>query len=121
MLLNNDIQKTIVQIILHFQKKINVIMYIWGKKNLIQIISFEQNFNNIWICKVYVFVMFKMKYLINKMQCYILSQQVRWLDGTSVCLHAECQKDQTSQVVCAWSIVVSWSNILLFKSLELGA
>jgi hypothetical protein len=47
MLLNNDIQKTIVQIILHFQKKINVIMYIWGKKNLIQIISFEQNFNNI--------------------------------------------------------------------------
>jgi hypothetical protein len=28
MLLNSDIQKTIVQMILHFQKKINVIMYI---------------------------------------------------------------------------------------------
>jgi hypothetical protein len=28
MLLNNDIQKKIVQMILHFQKEINVIMYI---------------------------------------------------------------------------------------------
>jgi hypothetical protein len=28
MLLNNDIQKKIVQIILHFQKEINVVMYI---------------------------------------------------------------------------------------------
>jgi hypothetical protein len=28
MLLNSDIQKQIVQIILHFQKEINVIMYI---------------------------------------------------------------------------------------------
>jgi hypothetical protein len=34
--------------------------------NLILIISFGQNFNKIWICKVYVFVMFKMKYLINR-------------------------------------------------------
>jgi hypothetical protein len=33
----------------------------------IQIISFEQNLNKIWIFKVYVFVMFKMSYLINKM------------------------------------------------------
>jgi hypothetical protein len=33
----------------------------------IQIVSFEQNFNKIWIFKVYIFVMFKMKYLINKM------------------------------------------------------
>jgi len=28
MLLNSDIQKTIIQMILHFQKKINVIKYI---------------------------------------------------------------------------------------------
>jgi hypothetical protein len=51
-----------VQMILNFQKEINVIMYIIEIfKNKNKIISFEQNF------KVYVFVMFKMKYLINKM------------------------------------------------------
>jgi hypothetical protein len=33
----------------------------------IWIISFEQNFNKIWIFKVYVFVIFKMNYLINRM------------------------------------------------------
>jgi hypothetical protein len=32
MLLNNDIKKKIVQMILHFQKEINVIMYIIEKK-----------------------------------------------------------------------------------------
>jgi hypothetical protein len=32
MLLNNDIQKNIVQMILHFQKEINLIMYIIEKK-----------------------------------------------------------------------------------------
>jgi len=31
MLLNNDIQKSFVQMILHFQKKINVITYIIEK------------------------------------------------------------------------------------------
>jgi hypothetical protein len=42
MLLNNDIQKKIVQMILHFQKEINVIMYIIDKK-------FKLNINNlIW-------------------------------------------------------------------------
>jgi hypothetical protein len=57
-----------VQMILNFQKEINVIMHIidfFYKKT--RIISFEQNFNKIWIFKVYVFVMFKMKYLINRM------------------------------------------------------
>jgi hypothetical protein len=53
--------------ILHFEKEINVIMYI------IWTISFGQNLNKIWNFKVYVFVMFKIKYLINKMQCNILS------------------------------------------------
>jgi hypothetical protein len=33
--------------------------------------------------------MFKMKYLINKMQCNKLSQQVGWFDDTDVCLHYE--------------------------------
>jgi hypothetical protein len=59
MLLNNDILKKIVQMILHFQKEINVIMYIidfFYKK--IQIISFGKNLNKIWIFKVYVFLMF---------------------------------------------------------------
>jgi len=32
MLLNNDIYKKIIQMILHFQKEINVIMYIIEKK-----------------------------------------------------------------------------------------
>jgi hypothetical protein len=48
MLLNNDILKKIVQMILHFQKEINVIMYIidfFYKK--IQIISFGKNLNKI--------------------------------------------------------------------------
>jgi hypothetical protein len=34
-----------------------------------------------------IFVMFKMKYLINKMQCNTLSQQVWWLDDKGVCFH----------------------------------
>jgi hypothetical protein len=57
-----------IQMILNFQKEINVIMYIiefFLKKT--RIISFEQNLNKIWIFKVYVFVMFKMKYLVNRM------------------------------------------------------
>jgi hypothetical protein len=42
MLMNNDMQKKIVQMILHFQKEINVIMYIIKKTfKLILIISFE--------------------------------------------------------------------------------
>jgi hypothetical protein len=48
MLLNNDIKKKFVQMILHFQKEINVILYIIEKNlNEILIISFEQNFNKI--------------------------------------------------------------------------
>jgi len=39
MLLNSDIQKKNLQIILQFQKEINVIMYIIGKK-------FKVNFNH---------------------------------------------------------------------------
>jgi hypothetical protein len=77
-----------IQMILHFQKEINVIMYII-EFFLNRIISFEQNLNNIWIFKVYVFIMFKMKHLINKMQCNILSQQVGWLDGKGVCFHSK--------------------------------
>jgi hypothetical protein len=42
MLLNSDIQKKNVQMILHFQKEINVIMYIIEK-------TFKLNFNHfIW-------------------------------------------------------------------------
>jgi hypothetical protein len=49
MLLNNDIQLfSFVQMILKFQKEINVIMYIIEfKKKKTRIISFEQNFNKI--------------------------------------------------------------------------
>jgi hypothetical protein len=48
MSLNNDIQFLFVQMILNFQKEINVIMYIiliFKKKT--QIISFERNLNKI--------------------------------------------------------------------------
>jgi hypothetical protein len=50
MLLNNDIQIFFVQMILHFQKEIKLIMYIienFLKKNLNHFISFEQNLNKI--------------------------------------------------------------------------
>ncbi len=67
MLLNDDIQPFFVQMILNFQKEINVIMYIIENLKNNWIISFEQNLNKIWNFKVYVFIMFKMKYLINKM------------------------------------------------------
>ncbi len=73
MLLNNDIQIFFVQMVLHFQKEINEIMYIIEIKKKVQIISFEQNLNKTWIFKVYVFVIFKIKYLINKMQWKIFS------------------------------------------------
>jgi hypothetical protein len=43
------------------------------KLNKTLIISFGQKFSKILIFKVYVFVMFKMKYLINWMQCYRLA------------------------------------------------
>jgi len=77
MLLINDIPKKIVQMILHFQKEINVMTYNIEKKiNQILTISFGQIFNKIRISKFYVFIMLKMKYLINKMQCNTLSKQV---------------------------------------------
>jgi len=48
MLLNNDIQLFFVQMILNFQKEINVNMYIIEfKKKKTGIISFEQNLNKI--------------------------------------------------------------------------
>jgi hypothetical protein len=93
MLLNSDIQKKNCSNDLHFQKKINVIMYIIEKWT--QIISFWQNLGKIWIFKVYVFVMFKINYLINRMQCIILSQQMRWLDGKVACFHFKGQGIKT--------------------------
>jgi len=47
MLFNNDIQIFFVQMILNFQKEINVIMYIIEIKIISGIISFEQNINKI--------------------------------------------------------------------------
>ncbi len=51
-----------------------------------QIWNADNSPNGAMRCKVYVFVMFKITYLINKMQYNILSQQVWWLDGKGVCL-----------------------------------
>ncbi len=47
MLLNNDIQLFFVQMILNFQKEINVIMYIIQIFFKNRIISFEQNLTKI--------------------------------------------------------------------------
>jgi hypothetical protein len=47
MLLNDDIQLFFGQMILNFQKEINVITYNIEIKKKIEIISFEQNFNKI--------------------------------------------------------------------------
>jgi hypothetical protein len=68
MLLNNDIQLFFCSNDFKLSKgnKCNYVHY-WFFLKKIRIISFEQNFNKIWIFKVYVFVMFKTKYLINKM------------------------------------------------------
>jgi hypothetical protein len=69
-------------------------VHYWKNKIKNKIISFKQNIINIWILKIYVFVMFKMKYLINKMQCDTLAQQVWWLDGKVVCLHCKGQRNK---------------------------
>jgi hypothetical protein len=42
--------------------------------------------------KFYVFTMFKMKYLIDKMQYNALLQQVCWFDGRGVCFHPKSLK-----------------------------
>ncbi len=64
------------------------------------IISFEQNLNKIWIFKVDIFVMFKMKYLINRMYYNILSQQVGWLDGNGVWFHFKGQGIKPHEWCC---------------------
>jgi hypothetical protein len=69
MLLNDDIQLFFCSNDFKLSKgnKCNYLHYWILKKKFIYIISFEQNLNKIWIVKVYVFVMFKMKYLITRM------------------------------------------------------
>ncbi len=63
-----------VEMILKFQKEINAITYN-AKLKKIKFESFHLNKISIkYEFKVYVFVMFKMKYFINRMQCNILSQ-----------------------------------------------
>jgi hypothetical protein len=68
--------------ILHFQKEMNMIVYIIIIIIIIIIkhtlnISSKQNVNEIKNFKVDVCVMFKMKYWINIMHCNTCSQQVR--------------------------------------------
>jgi hypothetical protein len=52
--------------------------------------------------------MFKMKYLINRMECNKLSQQVEWLDGKGVC--PQMSRDQTS-----WVMLCVVNNEMLTK------
>jgi len=78
--------------ILHFQKEINVIIYIIEKKILKSFHMDKKNSIRYEFFKLYIFVMFKMKYLINKMQCNTRSEQVWWLDGRVFCLHFTSQR-----------------------------
>ncbi len=68
MLLSNDIQLFFCSndFKLSKENKRDYVTLLNLKKKQIRIISFEQNLNKIWIFKVYVFVMFKMKYLVNR-------------------------------------------------------
>jgi len=92
MLLNNDIQFVFYSndFIVSKGNKWNYVHY-WNfkKKNLNH--SLWQNFNKISILKVYVIIMFKMKYLINRMQCNTLSQKMGYFDNKGVCFHFEGQ------------------------------
>jgi hypothetical protein len=116
MLLNNDIPFFFVQMILNFQKELNVIMYIIEFfKKISRIISFEQNLTKIWIFKVYVFVMFKMKFLINKVYYNILSQQMGQLDGKGVCLQSKSDGIKPHGWCCAWSTMICLLNIFLLN------
>jgi hypothetical protein len=67
------------QMILHFQKEVNLILYIiekYTKLNLM--ISFEQNVNKIWNFKVDICVMFKIKYWINTLSYMFTTSEVVW-------------------------------------------
>ncbi len=44
--------------------------------------------------------MFKMKYLINRMLCNILSQQVGWFDGKGACFHYKGQRIKPREWCC---------------------
>jgi hypothetical protein len=50
--------------------------------------------------------MSKMKYLINRMSCKTLSQQVGWLDGKGVCVHSKAQGIKPHGWCCVWSTMV---------------
>jgi len=58
------------------------------------------NFQSLCFCN------FKMKYLINRMQCNILAQQVGWLDDKGVCLNSKGQKMKPHEWCCVWSTIV---------------
>jgi hypothetical protein len=51
--------------------------------------------------KVYVFVMFKMKYF-----CSILPQQVGWLEDKGICFHSKGQGIKPNGWCCVWSTMV---------------
>ncbi len=61
-----------------------------------------------------------MKYLINKMQCNILSQQVGWLDSKGVCLQSKGKgSNLMGGVVCGqqWHV----DQIFSYWILRIGA
>jgi len=44
------------------------------------------------------FAMFKVKYVLNRMDFIIFSHQMRWFDGKRVDIHPSSCKDQSSQM-----------------------
>jgi len=53
------------------------------------------------------FVMFKMKHLINRMQCNTLSQYMWWFDGKGVYFHPKGLRIKPHKMVCWWSTIVN--------------
>jgi len=117
MLLNNDLQLFFCSNNFKLSKgnKCNYVYYWIEKKSKLE--SFYLNKISIkYEFSKYVFVMFKMKNLINRMWCNILSQQVGWLDGIGVCFHSKNQRIKLHEWCYVWSTMVCWPNIPLWDS-----
>jgi hypothetical protein len=86
MLLNNDIQKNCSNdFTFSTGNKCNYVHYWTKNQNKFESFYLNKILIRLKNFKVYILIIFLMKYLINRMQCNILSQQMGWLNGKGVC------------------------------------
>ncbi len=71
--------------IIKISQKINLNYFIWTKS------QYDMNFQSFFK------IMFKMKFLKNRMQCNILIQQVGWFDGRGVHFHFKGQRIKSQE------------------------